>query len=186
MYNDPGSVPEGILSARPSIAHVLLGFCIGRWMMLATTVSEKLERLFIIGSILTFSGFLLAYGCPINKKVWSPTYVLVTCGLGATFLALLIWIIDVKGYKRWSRFFESFGVNPLFIYVFAAVLAILFGGITFDINRTTMNTRGFLYNICLDSWLGNYFASLVYAVLFVCLNWAVGYRLYQKKIYIKI
>ncbi len=186
MYNDHGIDPEGILSTIPSIAHVLLGFCIGRWMMLATTVSEKLERLFIIGSILTFSGFLLAYGCPINKKVWSPTYVLVTCGLGATFLALLIWIIDVKGYKRWSRFFESFGVNPLFIYVFAAVLAILFGGITFDINRTTMNTRGFLYNICLDSWLGNYFASLVYAVLFVCLNWAVGYRLYQKKIYIKI
>ena len=186
MYNDHGIDPEGILSTIPSIAHVLLGFCIGRWMMLATTVSEKLERLFIIGSILTFSGFLLAYGCPINKKVWSPTYVLVTCGLGATFLALLIWIIDVKGYKRWSRFFESFGVNPLFIYVFAAVLAILFGGITFDINRTTMNTRGFLYNICLDSWLGNCFASLVYAVLFVCLNWAVGYRLYQKKIYIKI
>lgn len=186
MYNDHGIDPEGILSTIPSIAHVLLGFCIGRWMMLATTVSEKLERLFIIGSILTFSGFLLAYGCPINKKVWSPTYVLVTCGLGATFLALLIWIIDVKGYKRWSRFFESFGVNPLFIYVFAAVLAILFGGITFDINGTTMNTRGFLYNICLDSWLGNYFASLVYAVLFVCLNWAVGYRLYQKKIYIKI
>ena len=186
MYNDHGIDPEGILSTIPSIAHVLLGFCIGRWMMLATTVSEKLERLFIIGSILTFSGFLLAYGCPINKKVWSPTYVLVTCGLGSTFLALLIWIIDVKGYKKWSRFFESFGVNPLFIYVFAAVLAILFGGITFDINRTTMNTRGFLYNICLDSWLGNYFASLVYAVLFVCLNWAVGYRLYQKKIYIKI
>ena len=140
MYNDHGIDPEGILSTIPSIAHVLLGFCIGRWMMLATTVSEKLERLFIIGSILTFSGFLLAYGCPINKKVWSPTYVLVTCGLGATFLALLIWIIDVKGYKRWSRFFESFGVNPLFIYVFAAVLAILFGGYTFDINRTTMNT----------------------------------------------
>ncbi len=186
MYNDHGIDPEGILSTIPSIAHVLLGFCIGRWMMLAATVSEKLERLFIIGAILTFSGFLLAYGCPLNKKIWSPTYVLVTCGLGSTFLALLIWIIDVKGYKKWSRFFESFGVNPLFIYVFAAVLAILFGGITFTIDGTTMNTQGFLYNVCLDSWMGNYFASLVYAVLFVCLNWAIGYRLYKKKIYIKI
>ena len=83
----------------------------------------KIERLFIVGAILTFAGFLFSYACPINKKIWSPSFVLVTCGLGSSFLALLTWIIDVKGKKKWSRFFEAFGVNPLFMYVLAAVIA---------------------------------------------------------------
>ncbi len=186
MYNDHGIDPEGILSTIPSIAHVLLGFCIGRWMMEEAEVGEKIQRLFIIGTILTFSGFLLSYGCPINKKIWSPTFVLVTTGLGSMFLALLIWIIDVKGYKRWSRFFESFGVNPLFIYVLAAVLSVMFGNILLIFDGDLMNLQGFFYHICLNSWLGNYLASFVYAALFTCLNWAVGYILYKKKIYIKI
>ena len=54
---------------------------------------------------------------PNQQKIWSPTFVLTTCGLASSFLALLIWIIDVKDYKKWSLFFESFGVNPLFIHV---------------------------------------------------------------------
>ena len=80
-------------------------------------LNSHLIKLFLAGTILTFAGFLLSYGCPINKKIWSPTFVLATCGLASSFLALLIWIIDVKGYKKWSLFFESFGVNPLFMYV---------------------------------------------------------------------
>ena len=72
---------------------------------------------------------------PINKKIWSPTFVLATCGLASSFLALLIWIIDVKGYKKWSLFFESFGVNPLFMYVLGGVLGILFGSIVLPVGR---------------------------------------------------
>lgn len=130
MYKDNGIDPEGLLSTIPAIAHVLIGFCVGKLLMEVKDINEKLERLFLIGTILTFLGFLLSYGCPINKKIWSPTFAIVTCGLGSSFLALLIWIIDVKGYKSWSRFFESFGVNPLFIYVLAAVLSILLGNHT--------------------------------------------------------
>ena len=92
---------------------------------------RSLSHCCLVGVILTFSGFLLSYGCPINKKIWSPTFVLATCGLASSFLALLIWIIDVKGYKKWSLFFESFGVNPLFMYVLGGVLGILFGSICF-------------------------------------------------------
>ena len=130
MYQDNHIDQEGLLSTIPSIAHVLIGFCVGKLLMEVKDIREKLERLFLIGTILTFAGFLLSYGCPLNKKIWSPTFVLVTCGLGSSFLALLVWIIDIKGYKKWSRFFESFGVNPLFIYVLADVLALLLGVIT--------------------------------------------------------
>ena len=90
MYKDNGIDPEGLLSTIPAIAHVLIGFCVGKLLMEVKDINEKLERLFLIGTILTFLGFLLSYGCPINKKIWSPTFAIVTCGLGSSFLALLI------------------------------------------------------------------------------------------------
>lgn len=100
MYQDNHIDPEGLLSTIPSIAHVLIGFCVGKLLMEVKDIHEKLERLFLIGTILTFAGFLFSYGCPFNKKIWSPTFVLVTCGLGSSLLALLVWIIDIKGCKN--------------------------------------------------------------------------------------
>ena len=104
-------LPKSMLSTPPN-TYMNSGFTPN-----ASFLNSQLITLLLVGVILTFSGFLLSYGCPINKKIWSPTYVLVTCGLASSFLALLIWIIDVKGYKKWSMFFEAFGVNPLFMYV---------------------------------------------------------------------
>ena len=94
MYKDNGIDPEGLLSTIPAIAHVLLGFCVGRMMLEGGKANEDREsmlnshliKLFLVGTILTFSGFLLSYGCPINKKIWSPTFVLTTCGLASSFL----------------------------------------------------------------------------------------------------
>ena len=186
MYKDNGIEPEGILSTIPAIAHVLLGFYIGKIMMETKDIHEKIERLFIFGAILTFCGFLLSYGCPINKKIWSPTFVLTTCGLGSTLLALLIWIIDVKGYKRWSRFFETFGVNPLFMYVLGAVLSIIIGNIMAYEGGKTISLKGYIYNDLLQPIFGDYPASLIFALLFVGFNWIFGYYLYKKKIYIKL
>lgn len=186
IYKDNGIEPEGLLSTIPAIAHVLIGFCCGKLMMEVKDINEKLLRLFLIGAVLTFIGFLLSYGCPINKKIWSPTFTLATCGLASSFLALLIWIIDVKGYKTQSRFFEAFGVNPLFIYVLGAVLSILLGSIRFTCGESVISLQGYIYNIILQPLLGDYPGSLAYALLFVILNWAIGYVLYKKKIYIKI
>ena len=186
MYQDNHIDPEGLLSTIPSIAHVLIGFCVGKLLMEVKDIREKLERLFLIGTILTFAGFLLSYGCPLNKKIWSPTFVLVTCGLGSSLLALLVWIIDIKGYKRWSHFFESFGVNPLFIYVLGDVLAILLSVITITYQGESASLQQAFYASTLQPVFGNEGGSLAYAILFVLLNWAIGYILYKKKIYIKI
>ena len=186
MYTEFGLDPEGILSTIPAVCHVLIGFYCGKILMETKDNQQRMLHLFIIGAILTFSGFLLSYGCPINKKIWSPTFVLTTCGLGATFLSLLIWIIDVKGYKKWSVFFESFGVNPLFIYVLAGVMATIADGIHFSSNGVTTNPKYYLYNDLLQPVLGDYFGSLIFAVLFVFIAWLVGNVLYKKRIYIKI
>jgi len=186
MYKDNGVDPEGLLSTIPSIAHVLIGFSVGKWLMTETDIRAKMLRLFLLGTIFTFTGFLLNYGLPINKKVWSPTFVFVTCGLASSFLALLIWIIDVKGYKKWSKFFEAFGINPLFMYVVAAILSILLSNIHFAYNDATISLHGFAYKLILQPVFGDYLGSLVFAILFVCLVWICGYTLYKKKIYIKI
>lgn len=188
MYKDSGLAidPEGLLSTIPAICHVLIGFCCGEILLTTKDNNERIQRLFIIGAVMTFLGFLLSYGCPINKKIWSPTFVLATCGLASTLLALLIWIIDIKGHKKWSVFFESFGVNPLFIYVAAGIFSILLGNIIFTYDGNIINLKNFIYQICLQPYLGNYLGSLVYALLFVGFNWIIGNILYKKKIYIKI
>ncbi|MDR1884481.1 MAG: heparan-alpha-glucosaminide N-acetyltransferase domain-containing protein [Prevotella sp.] len=188
MYRDSGlSIdPEGLLSTVPAICHVLTGFCCGRVLLAAKDNDDRVKKLFVIGAILAFLGFLLGYGCPVNKKIWSPTFVSVTCGLAATSLALLIWVIDIKGYKRWSAFFESFGVNPLFIYVAAGVFSIILGNILFTYNGSTQSIKNFIYQACMRPCLGDYPGSLAYALLFVGFNRMIGNILYKKKIYIKI
>ena len=188
VYKDGGVAldPEGLLSTLPSIAHVLIGFLFGKMIVETKDNHKRVEKLLLWGTILAFSGLLLQYGCPINKKIWSPTFVLTTTGFAAQFLAILIWIIDINKKNRWSRFFHSFGVNPLFIYVLAGVLANILGSIKVVHAGEVISLKGFAYTVLIQPWAGNYFGSLVYALLFVSICWAAGYVLYKKDIYIKI
>lgn len=178
--------PEGLISTLPSIAHVLIGFLFGKLIVDNKDNNTKVAKLLIWGTILAFSGLLLQYGCPINKKIWSPTFVLVTTGFAAQLLGLLIWIIDINKKEKWSRFFHAFGVNPLIVYVFAGVFATLVGAIRFAWQGETISVKSFTYSVLLQPWAGNYFGSLLYAVLFVTICWLFGYILYKRNIYIKL
>jgi len=90
--------------------------------------------------------------CPINKKIWSPTFVLVTTGFAAQLLGLLIWIIDIRKKRRWSRFFHAFGVNPLIVYVFAGMVAVLFSNIRFTWQGEAISIKAFTYEVLLQPW----------------------------------
>ncbi len=186
MYSDKGIEPEGILSTIPSIAQVLLGFTVGHFLVKKKENQKKIELLFIIGALLTFVGCLLSYGLPINKKIWSPTFVLVSCGVTSTLLALLIWLIDIKGYKRWCNFFEVFGINPLFIFVMGTAMTIVTIFVRFPIGEKMISIHHMVYSNFLLKIFCPINASLVYALFFVLVNWFVGWILYKKKIYIKI
>lgn len=178
--------PEGLLSTLPSIAHVLIGFLFGKLIVENKDNHTRVEKLLIWGTILAFAGLLLQYGCPINKKIWSSTFVLTTTGFAAQLLGLLIWIIDIHKKERWSRFFHSFGVNPLIVYVFAGVMANLVSSIRFNWQGEAISIKGFAYDVMLRPWAGDYFGSLLYALLFVTLCWLFGHILYKRNIYIKI
>jgi predicted acyltransferase len=178
--------PEGILSTIPALGHVLIGFCVGKIMMQVQDLNDKLERLFIIGVLLTFSGLLLSYGCPLSKKLWTPTFALTTCGLASSLLAILIWCIDKKGYVNFgTRFFESFGVNPLFLYVLADLLILPFS-VFHLFSGQYLTIQSALYNLALMPLLGAKGGALAYALIFVGINWCIGNILYKKKIYIKL
>ena len=178
--------PEGLLSTLPCISHVLIGMYVGRVILNNKDQYHLVAQISIVGISLLFSGCLLSYGCPINKAIWSPTYVLVTCGLGSLLLALLIFIIDIKQKVKWSQFFEAFGINPLFMYVLGAILSILMGSIKFHLDDKIFSIKGYIYQELLLPILPEHMASLAFALLFVGLNWVIGYQLYRRKIYIKI
>lgn len=183
--------PEGLLSTIPSIAHMLIGFLVGGMIVRVKDNTLRINNLFILGTILTFTGLLLSYGLPINKKIWSPTFVLTTCGLASSLLGLLIWIIDIKGYKSWCKFFEAYGINPLFMYVWGSVVSILVGAIRIPCEAAKdgmISIKNFIYQMVLTPACGGdeLLASLCFALIFVMFIWVFGYILYKNKIYIKI
>ena len=179
--------PEGILSTLPCIAHVLIGYMAGRMIITTYNNTERVTTLLLWGTMMLLAGWLLQYGIPCGKKMWSSTFVLITCGMAMCIQAMLIYFVDIKGHKRWGRFFESFGVNPLALYLLGTILAILFGAIPIghDADGGNISIHSAVYNF-FTTFCNEYTASALYAIAFVMLNWIVGHVLYKKKIYIKI
>ncbi|SHE88914.1 acyltransferase family protein [Dysgonomonas macrotermitis] len=169
--------PEGLTSTLPAIAHTLIGFYCGRLILKKDTLEQRTLQLFVVGFILMAFGFCLTEAIPLNKRIWSPSFVLVTCGLAAMLQSVLIYFIDMKGKTRWCRFFEVFGVNPLFLYVLSEVTAIVIGA-----TGVKPGIYGIVYLLIPDPYL----ASAVYALVFTLVMGAFGYILYKRKIYIKI
>ncbi len=169
--------PEGLLSTLPGIAHVALGYVCGKIIRTEYSLAEKTARLSVMGIVLLFAGYLFSYGCPINKAVWSPTFVLVACGSASLFLSLLVWIIDVRGFCSWITPFQAIGSNPLFIYLLASLLAI---------TLSYCGIHSMIYAFVVSVVPGGCFASLVYGLLYVLFNGLIAYWLFRRKIYIKV
>ena len=192
LYHKSPVDPEGLVGTISSVAHTLLGFYCGRLIRQKETVSDKVIALFVVGTVCVIGGYLLSYGLPLNKRIWSPSYVLMTCGLASLLQAFLMQIIDHSTAQKdaaandvqcsmfnvqWYTFFHVFGVNALALYVSSELLAILLGNI--GVSEVVYNAIHAI--VAPDKW-----ASLCYALYFVLLNFAIGYFLYRKKIYIKL
>jgi predicted acyltransferase len=177
IYHKSPVDPEGLMGTISSVAHVLLGFYCGMLIKKRETVEQKVIALFVVGTICVIGGYLLSYGLPLNKRIWSPSYVMMTCGLASLLQAVLMYVIDIQKKSGWTTFFHVFGVNALALYVSSELLAILLGNI--GVSEVVYN--GIHAVIPALKW-----ASLAYAIYFVLLNFAIGYVLYRKKIYIKL
>mgnify|MGYP004442843985 FL=1 len=177
LYTKAPIDPEGLLSTISAIAHTMIGFVCGSYIIRCADNGEKVQRIFVLGFCLLTLGWLLTDLLPANKRIWSPSYTLITTGGASMLLATLMYFIDVRGRQKHLTFFHVFGVNPLALYVFSELLAIV-GGSTgaCDVAGSA------ICSIIPEARI----ASAVYAVMFMLICYAVGYVLYKRKIYIKL
>ena len=182
LYHRSPVDPEGLLSTIPAIAHTMIGFLCCKYISIAgQTVESKIKVLKVAGLVMVALGFGLSLiGFGINKRIWSPSYVFVTCGFASWILGILLQFIDNKPSSKdniLAKGLLAFGMNPLFLYVMSEALAILFG--SFDIKAEIF--------IGIQSVISDeYVASLTYALFFVAIHAAMGIWMYHRKIFIKL
>lgn len=174
--------PEGLLSTIPAIATTLIGVLTGRFLRTEKTRLDKAAGMFVAGAVCVAAGWAWNSFFPINKALWTSSYVVFTGGLALQFLALCYWLIDIKGYRRWARPFEIFGMNAIALYVGAGLMASLFGEIR--VGGTTLGT--WIYENVFLTWASPINASLAFAIGFVLVWLALMWALYQRKIFLKI
>lgn len=179
--------PEGILSSLPAVVTSIFGFFAGL-IINESPRKEVPARLFFGGLATTAAGWIWGLWFPLNKSLWTSSYVVYTAGLAAITLAILVYLIDIKEYKRWTGFFVVFGMNPLFIFAFAGLFMRslhLFARITMD-DGTSVPLTTWIYQNVFASWAGPMNGSLLYAVSCIVFFWLIGLILYRNKIFIKV
>ncbi len=174
--------PEGILSTIPAIATTLMGVLTGHWLRTEKTRYEKTAGMFVAGAVCVALGWAWNSFFPINKALWTSSYVLFTGGLALQFLAFCYWLIDIKGYRRWAKPFEVFGLNAIALYVVAGLMASLLGEI--KLGGTPLGA--WIYNTLFASWASPVNASLAFAISFVLVCLGLMWILYHRKIFLKI
>lgn len=184
LYHKSPVDPEGLMGTIPSIAHTLIGFYCAKLLKSEKEVyPSSLLKLMVVGAILVIGGYLLSYALPLNKRIWSPSYVMVTCGLATLLLGIIIHLEykirkPRKDIHSLSTLFKVFGTNPLFLYVMSELLAIVFG--------YTGIGELIYQGICSIVTGPPQIQSLLYALTFTLLLFALGFPLYKRHIYIKL
>jgi predicted acyltransferase len=175
--------PEGILSTIPAIGTVLLGVFTGRWLQSDRSGDAIARGLLAAGAVALAVGWLWDLLFPINKNLWTSSYVVFTAGMALLLFGLFYWVMDVRGRKRWATPFVVFGVNAIAAYflsgLFAQVLDLVHvaGGVTL---------KAWVYENLFASWAGPLNGSLAFALAFVLLWLGLMWPLYQRRIYIKV
>jgi len=175
--------PEGLLSTLPAIVNVLVGFIIGNFVKASGKTYEGLTHLFMWGAGFVFLAFMWHYQFPINKKLWTSSFVVLTIGIDMIVLATIIYRVDINRQHQFSRFFGIFGKNPLVIYLFSEILLI-----TLNLVQGPSGFKSafdWLYQLGFSNF-DPYWGSLFFAISFMLVCWTLGYVLDKFKIYIRI
>ncbi len=196
MYRGEGVAfdPEGLASTLAAIVQVVFGFMVGQYIQQKGKNYEMLANLLIAGVVLIFAGYCWDMVFPVNKKIWTSSYVLYTTGLAMLVIGTLIYLVEFKSVKgTWSKFFDVFGKNPLFIFVLSGflprVLALIRWTDHLDDAGQKVYTSPFpwFYNhVCKDIAADLRVGSLVYALITIAFYWLIVYLLDKRKIYIKV
>lgn len=195
MYRGEGVAfdPEGLASTLPAIVQVIFGYLVGYYILQKGKTYEMIAGLSVIGCVMIFAGFCWDMVFPINKKIWSSSFVVYTTGLAILVLAVLMYVIEMRGKRgAWSRFFDVFGKNALFIFMISGILPRIYGlfhiadGVDAKGTIVYKSLGGWMYDHLFAPVFGSMNGSLLYAIFHILLFWALCYQLDKKKIYIKV
>jgi len=182
----PGFDPEGILSTLPATATTLLGTLTGDWLRSSLTGIKKMIGLYGAGLILIVVGLFLHPFFPINKQLWTSTYVLFTAGAGLILFGICYSFLEVGGWKKWASPFLVFGTNAIFVYAGSSLMAKLIPMIKITVDSRLMSLKEYIYTRLLVPWAGQLNGSLIYPICLILLWLGIMIPLYKKNIYIKI
>ena len=179
--------PEGLLSTVPAIGTALLGVLTGYLLKSDKDKIYKTLLMFFYGNILMAFGYVWDFWFPINKSIWTSSYVVYTGGLALIFLGVCFWLIDVKGYKSWTKPFHIYGTNAITVFALSGLMAKLMGIINVNIGSgEEVSLKTFIfYNIYLPI-ASPINASLLFAISYILLWLFLTWLLYRKQIFIKL
>ncbi len=189
MYKGEGYPfePEGILSTLPSIVTVMLGYMVGTFIQEAKNKEFVIKRLILCGALFVAVSLLWDLVFPINKKLWTSSYVMHMAGVDMLIIAILTYILDYRGIKSWSFFFEVFGANAIMAYLVSEVPIVL--ALRYKITEASgkaISTYSWIYKHSFASWAGDMNGSFFFAVWWMLMCWLVLYAMYKNKIFVKI
>jgi predicted acyltransferase len=178
--------PEGILSTIPAIATGLIGVLSGQLFSKVEQPAEKVTWLFFIGALLIFGGLAWGLVFPLNKALWTSSYVLYAGGIAMQFLAACYWLIDVQGVKKWSTPFIYYGMNAIFVFVASGLLAKFLIRTTIGEGEAEISLWSYIYQNLYASWLSPMNASLAFAVSLILFFLVILWQMYKRKIFVKV
>lgn len=180
--------PEGPLSTLPAIGTSMLGVLCGRWIaQKERPLLERLMALSAVGAILMVLGLMWNWVFPINKGLWTSSYVLFTAGMAAVAIATITWIIDVQRVTWWTRPLVIYGVNPIVAFVGSGVMArIIYSLWKIDVDGKAISIQAAIYHAAFASWLEPRNASLAFAGTFVLFWYMVLAVLYRRNMILKV
>lgn len=196
MYKGEGSTfdPEGLFSTIPAIVQVVFGYLVGVYIQQKGKTFEMLANLLVIGCVLVGCGLIWDTTFPINKKMWTSAYVVYSTGLAIIVLSILIYAIEFKNKRgMWSKFFDVFGKNALFIFILSGIipriqaLMRIKDGFAADGKIHYTTPFGWFYKyVCAPISTIPEIGSLLYAIIILLVFWIIVYWMDKKKIYIKV
>ncbi len=180
--------PEGILSTFPAIANTLFGIAVGEWIRgLRGDAAKLLRRLVAAGVACFVAGEIWGAVFPINKKLWTSSYVLITVGLAMLVLAACFWLVDVKKARgRWTVVPLVFGTNCIFAYAFSEFVAIAAVAFKFQMDGKMVGVKDVINSFTFDNIAQPQWSALGYAVFFTAFCWFFTWLLYRRRVFLKV
>ena len=179
---------EGLSGTLPAIAQVIFGYLVSHYIQQKGKSWEMLSQLLVAGIVMVVAGLCWSGVFPLNKKIWSSSYTVYTTGLAMLTLGVFIYLLEFKNRQgAWSRFFDVFGKNPLFIFVLSGFLPRVASLIRIPEEGHVLTPFSWLYeHVCKNVSSDLRVGSLLYALILIAFYWLIVYWLDKKKIYIKV